>query len=110
MGHSRKEEHFQSESHSCVQSDDSHDEQSAHLVVCLVLSMRPAGVDTHHDQDGVYILHPRESAVYEMKVSRNTNKKKPELTAPAPTSAHRKMPTGIRHSKLIGMYTLIPYP
>jgi hypothetical protein len=36
--------------------------------------------------------------------------KYPELIAPSPTNTQRRIPTGIRHSRLIGTNTLIAYP
>ncbi len=39
-----------------------------------------------------------------------THMKYPELAAPVPTKIHRSIPTGIRQSILIGMYTVMAYP
>lgn len=64
---------------------------------------------TYHGEDRVYILHSMSIVSQIGKGDQEaTYKKKPELAAPAPTSTQRRIPTGMRHSRLIGMKTLMP--
>jgi hypothetical protein len=66
---------------------------------------------TYHDEDRIDVLNPKVmvslSFDFDYKTGR-THKKKPELAAAAPTSTQRRIPTGIKHSRLTGMKILMP--